>query len=93
MVRHIVFIKLEDFSKANEVKEKLESLKDNIDFIRFLEVGVDFNRSERAYDIALIVDVDNKEDLERYRVDEYHQEIIKYLKSINVKTKVVDYNK
>ena len=93
MVRHIVFIKLEDFSKANEVKEKLESLKDNIDFIRFLEVGVDFNRSERAYDIALVVDVDNKEDLERYRVDGYHQEIIKYLKSLNVKTKVVDYNK
>jgi hypothetical protein len=93
MVRHIVFFKLdsEHLDKKDTVIQKLKSLKDSIDFIRFLEVGENFTDSDRAYDISLIVDVDSKEDLSRYATHSNHIPVVEYLKSINTTTKVVDY--
>jgi len=91
MVRHIVFFKLNNKNDADEVKEKLLTLKDGVKEVKDLEVGINFSDEERAYDIALIVDLENKEALEAYANDKYHQEVIKYLK-IKVKTtKIVDY--
>jgi len=93
MVKHIVFLKLsEDGNKQkNIIIERLNSLKDNISFIRALEVGVNFTDSQRAFDISLTVIVDSKEDLERYATHQYHLPIVELLKSLNTETKVVDY--
>jgi hypothetical protein len=93
MVRHIVFFKLdqEHLDKKDIVVTKLKSLKDKIDFIEFLEVGINFTDSPRAYDISLIVDVQTKEDLSKYAKHSEHIPVVEYLKSINTTTKVVDY--
>ena len=77
MVRHIVFMKFPDFSLAKIAKDRLMSMRENIDVLKDIEVGIDFSRSQRAYDLALITTFDNKEDLEKYRIHPYHQEIIK----------------
>ena len=45
--------------------------------LRSIEVGVDFLHSERSYDLALIVTVDNKEALESYQRDSYHCQVVK----------------
>jgi len=91
MVKHIVFMKFPDFSLAKIAKEKLLSMKGNVEVLKDIEVGVDFSRSQRSYDLALITTFENREDLEKYRVHPYHQTIVKWLKNNDTQTKVVDY--
>jgi len=91
MVRHIVFMKFPHFSVAQEAKEKLLSMKDHIQELQDIEVGIDFGRSPRSYDLALVTTFKTKEDLEKYRIHPYHQEIVAWLKSQDTETKVVDY--
>ncbi len=91
MVRHIVFMKFPDFSLAQIAKEKLLSMKEHIDVLQDIEVGIDFSRSERSYDLALVTTFASKEDLETYRIHPYHQEIVQWLKVNDTQTKVVDY--
>ena len=92
MVRHIVFMKFPDFSLAQIAKEKLLSMKEHIDVLQDIEVGIDFSRNERSYDLALVTTFASKEDLESYRIHPYHKnEIVAWLKAHNTETKVVDY--
>lgn len=93
MIKHIVFLKLEDNSEQNKqaFKDKIMSLKGKIDVLKYIEVGINFSKEERAYDLSLITDFETKEDLQSYAVDPIHVEVLKFLKSKNTVTKVVDY--
>lgn len=93
MIKHIVFFELEDNSQENKelIKDKIMALKDKISAIKHLEVGINFSDEERAFDLALVSDFNSKEDLKSYAVHPLHVEVIKYLKSKNTITKVVDY--
>ncbi len=93
MVRHIVFLKLEDNSVANKkvVQERIMSMQGKIDVLKHLEVGINFSPEERAFDLALVSDFDNKEGLNAYAINPLHLEVISFLKSIHTVTKVVDY--
>ena len=91
MVKHIVFMKFPEFSVAQTAKEKLLSMKGKVEPLKNIEVGIDFSRSPRSYDLALVTEFESKEDLEKYRVDPYHQEIVQWLKGVGAETKVVDY--
>jgi len=84
-------MKFPDFSLAQIAKDKLLSMKDRVKSLKDIEVGIDFSRSERSFDLALITIFNSKEDLENYRIDPYHQQILKWLKDNNTQTKVVDY--
>jgi len=84
-------MKFPDFSLAKIAKEKLLGMKGNIDVLKDIEVGIDFSKSQRSFDLALVTVFENKETLEKYRVHPYHQEIVKWLKANNTQTKVVDY--
>ena len=93
MIKHIVFFKLEDNTsdKREVLKAKLLAMKGKIDILKHIEVGIDINGSERAYDVALITDFQSIEDLKSYASNPLHVEVLKYLKSENILTKVVDY--
>jgi len=93
MIKHIVFFKLQDNSPQNKeaIKKCIMSMQGKIDYLRHLEVGVNFSTEERAFDLALVSEFDTKEDLARYAIDPIHIEIVNFLKSINTLTKVVDY--
>ncbi len=93
MIRHIVFLKLSNNSLENKrlIRDRILALKDVIRIIRNLEVGLNFSDESRAYDIALIADFDNKEDLQTYATNETHLGLIQDLKSQNTISKVVDY--
>ena len=93
MVRHIVFLKLEDNYAANKkvVQERIMSMQGKIDVLKHLEVGINFSPEERAFDLALVSDFDNKEGLNAYAINPLHLEVISFLKSIHTVTKVVDY--
>lgn len=89
----MVFLKLspEGMKQKDDIIVKLNSLKDNISFIRALEVGINFAEEERAYDLALTVMVDDKEALQRYATHPQHLPVIELLKSLQTESKVVDY--
>jgi len=92
MIKHIVFFKLpENFTQKDLFIEKLNNLKDEIDFIKALEVGINFAESERAFDMSLTVILDSKEALANYAVHEKHLPVVAFLKENNIETKVVDY--
>ncbi|RUM64543.1 MAG: Dabb family protein [Sulfurospirillum sp.] len=93
MVKHIVFFKLKDKSPEveKELQQKLLSLKEHIDFLKEIEVGINFKESERAYDLALVTVFENEEDLSRYATHPYHLEVLKYIKTVVSDTKVVDF--
>ncbi len=93
MIKHIVFFKLpqESMDKKDLLIEKLNNLKDQIDFIRALEVGINFTDSDRAFDISLTVVVDSKEALSSYATHEHHLPVVAFLKENSIDAKVVDY--
>ena len=91
MIKHIVFFKLSNETLKDEVVSKLKNLKNDINFIRELEVGVNFSTSLRAFDIALTVILDSQEDLKTYATHPKHLPVVEFLKENNIETKVVDY--
>ncbi len=93
MIKHIVFFKLsqEGLRNKDEIIIKLNNLKDEIDFIRALEVGVNFADEERAFDLALTVIVDSKEALDAYATHPKHLPVVAFIKSLGTQSKVVDY--
>jgi len=51
--------------KLNEIKEKLEALKDKIDFLRMIRVDFNTNPTE-TWDFILTTELDSLEDVEKY---------------------------
>ena len=66
MIKHIVMFKLatKNPSTVEKAVTALESLRDGIETLRFLEVGADYYGSERSYDIILVTHFENNEGLE-----------------------------
>jgi len=93
LIRHIVFFKLKNNSKIDEsqIKDTILPLKDKIDVIKFYQVGINFAKEERAYDLVLISDFDTIEDLKIYASHPEHLKVISILKEEGVMTKVVDF--
>ena len=93
MVKHIVFFKLPNNSEANKqaVKDRIMSMQGKLDFVKYLEVGLNFSPEERAFDVALISDFETKEDLQTYATHPIHVEVVNFIKSLNAVSKVVDY--
>ena len=98
MVKHIVMWKLKETAEGKTreenaaiIKAGLEGLKDKIDFLREVEVGVNFNNSEMAYDVVLYTIFDSKEDLDRYQNHEEHLKVATYVRKVNEARVVVDY--
>ena len=89
MVKHVLFVKLKDNSPASceAVKELFLSMKEHIDFIRELQVGIDYLHSERSYDVVLELVVDSPEDLERYHV----HKVKSYIHKVRSASATVDY--
>jgi len=100
MIIHIVMFTLKEHAEGNDksenlviMKEKLESLIDNIDLIRKFEVGLNFNTSATAYDIVLYSEFDSAEDLSAYQIHQEHRKVAGFIGKISDKRAVVDYER
>ncbi len=93
MVKHIVFFELKDNSKENKkrLKEKLLSMDGKIDVLQKIEVGINFCKEQRAYDVALLTDFKSEKDLESYIINPYHLDIVAYVKTVITSSKVIDF--
>ena len=96
MIVHIVMFNFKSENKeVNIIKAKkmLEALVEKIDPLLSMEVGIDFNGSERAMDLSLISTFETKEGLSTYAVHPAHLEVVAFIKEVTMLSKVVDYEK
>lgn len=99
MIKHIVMWKIKedtDHGTKQEVMEKikieLEDLKEMIEDIVEIEVGINFEPSEMAYDVVLYSVFKDNEGLEAYQKHPAHQRVGKELVSqVSAGRVVVDY--
>lgn len=95
MVVHIVMFKFKDEEKALNIakaKHMLEKLEQLIPELRSIEVGINFDESERAFDLSLYSTFETKEDLKVYAVHAEHLKVVDFIKSVALESKVVDYD-
>ncbi|NJN25832.1 MAG: Dabb family protein [Cyclobacteriaceae bacterium] len=98
MVKHVVMWKLKNEAEGHSMetnritaKEKLESLPALISQIESLEVGINLNSSEAAFDLVLITTHRSMDDLSGYVAHEAHQYVAKFIAKIVSERKVVDF--
>ncbi|WP_281521907.1 Dabb family protein [Dubosiella newyorkensis] len=76
-MKHIVLIKLKERTSQNQ-KRVMDILRkmdqETIPYVSSFFVGADFLDTPRSYDVLLEVEL-NKEDLDRYANDPFHQKI------------------
>ena len=94
MIVHIVMFQFKDENRDTNIaktKEMLEALVEKIEVLKKMEVGIDFNRSERAFDLSLYSTFESKEDLKTYASHPAHLEVVSFIKEVTTASKVVDY--
>lgn len=97
-VKHIVFFKLKDSAggrtreeNAREVKARLEALRGKIPGLRHIEVGIDFDRSAAAFDLALTCELESRAALDAYQKHPLHQGVAGFIAGVRESRAVVDY--
>ncbi len=96
MIRHVVCFKLANPTEdaCTRAREVLLSMIGNVPSVREIEVGIDFLRSSRSYDIHLSVVLDDREALTEYANDPYHCKVVKthmHAVAITEKSVAVDF--
>jgi len=86
MVRHIVMIKLKEIPAAferqnaiDQIKAGLEALPSKIKEIKSYEVGININPNPAAYEIVLISEFENFNDLNIYREHPEHVKVLEII--------------
>lgn len=100
MIKHVVMWEFKDFAEGNKkeknieiVAEKLLSLQDLVEQIKFLEVGKNINKSDAAYELVLITEFENLSDLDQYQNNPEHKKVAAFIEKTAAKRVLVDYEK
>jgi len=93
MIRHIVLFRLKDKSCGNLEKaaDVLRGMEGKIDGMVSMEVGIDFLRSERSYDIALCALFKDKAALEAYQSHPVHLPVKEHMHAVRESSYAADY--
>jgi hypothetical protein len=98
MVKHIVMWTLKESAQgrsraenARMMKEKLEALVGIVPGLLRAEIGVDFERSEQSYDVALYAEMDSRESLHIYQSHPAHLAAVAFIREVRDQRCVVDY--
>ncbi|PHV71235.1 stress responsive protein [Sporanaerobium hydrogeniformans] len=99
MVKHIVMWKVKEHEVHGtkqevmiKMKNALEGLKGQIKGLQEIEVGINFNTGDAAYDVVLYSVFDNKEALEYYQAHPKHLEVANELvRQVTISRVVTDY--
>jgi len=94
MVKHIVMFNFKDENKKENLlkaKAMLEGLLATVPTLKSMEVGINFAQEERAMDLSLYSEFEDEEALRLYAHHPEHLEVVTFIKSVAVASKVVDY--
>ena len=100
MVKHIVVWKLKETAEggaaaenAQKIKTLLEDLQTTIPEIREIEVGLNYNPTDAAYDVVLYSVFDDKAALDRYQAHPAHQAAASFVRHVTSARVVADYER
>jgi len=94
MVKHIVMFDFKDENKQENLlkaKEMLEALLVTVPTLNKMEVGINFSKEDRAMDLSLYSEFEDLEGLELYANHPEHLEVVKFIKTVAIASKVSDY--
>ena len=97
MIKHIIMWKIIATTEhsadenLNDLKKRLDTLKDSIPVIVELETGINEIPSERAADLVLYTCFENWTDFHAYRENPQHKTIIAYARPFIAGRMSVDY--
>ncbi len=98
MLKHVVMWRLKDIAEGKNkqenseiMKEKLLALENKIQEIKYIEVGLNINPTDAAYDIVLITHFNNEEDLKIYANHSEHVMVGEFISKVRSERVVVDY--
>ena len=92
MIKHIVMWKFKENEEENMKKflEGLNSLKNIIPEIKYMETGININ-PKNEYDAILISEFETMEALETYKNHPEHIKVSELCKSIRIDRQAIDY--
>ena len=94
MIRHVVVFKLKpDVSEArrDEWLEMSRRLHGRIELVRNFKIGVDLLRLPRSYDVAVVADFDNLEDIRAYAEHPAHLSAVELSRELSEHIVSVDF--
>ena len=97
MINHVVLFKLKDYPTEEkkevlaELKSLLEGLKDKIEEVKFIEVGLNYEVDAKSHDICLLSHFESVEDLDKYRIHPEHLKVVNRIGETKVSRAAVDY--
>ncbi len=97
MINHVVLFKLNEYPEEEkkkviaEMKSLLEALKDKIEELKFIQVGVNYQIKSRSFDIALITHFNSLEDLDIYRDHPEHIKVVEKIAGWAASRAAVDF--
>lgn len=94
MIRHVCMFKLKEENKEatiEEIFERAEILREIPEVKRFEIVRNVAGTPDTNYEVSLIFDFNNTEDLKAYQVDERHVEFGNFIKAIREARACIDF--
>ncbi|HAF30608.1 MAG TPA: stress responsive protein [Bacteroidales bacterium] len=98
MIRHIIMFKFKDvqndserIEKAERIKASFGQLQKSIPVVKSYEIAVNSRKTEFSYDVAIISEYTNWDDLKIYLNHPEHQKAIGLCKDIQKEKAVIDY--
>jgi hypothetical protein len=91
MVTHIVFFKFAEAGQAEEAKTRLLAMQGRIPGMQSVEAGLDFTKSARSFELALLTRHDDRAALDVYQSHPVHQEVVAFIRPRATASAAVDF--
>lgn len=98
MIKHIIFLRLNESAYGNNkkanaqiFKEKILAMKSKVAGLIKVEVGFDFSNEKDSSDVVLYSEFESKEALHQYQIHPDHEDLKKWLSEVRYERRVVDY--
>jgi hypothetical protein len=99
MIKHVVMWKLKENAEgagkrenALKMKSQLEALRGQLPQIRSIEVGVNTAEGPDAYDVVLVSEFADMDELQAYQKAPEHLKVADFIGKVRLERKVVDYS-
>jgi Stress responsive A/B Barrel Domain len=97
MIKHVVTWRIKDptqkVAHANAVKRALEALRGHIPGMHAIEVGIDIGYDDKAHDVALYAEFDDREALDRYQSHPLHLDAKAIVAAVTTDRRAVDWER
>ena len=93
-IKHVVLFKLRDRTSDNLARAvaAIESLRDGVEQVESLEVGVDFAGSRFSFDLAATVTFRDRAALDAYANHPRHREVLALMRELSQDFAIVDFD-